>query len=102
MLGNPHGLWLLGLLAPLVVLYVLKVRRHRVTVASTWLWQAAARDLLARSPWQRLRKRVLLVVEALALLALGLALARPVLSGAPIDSEHLALVVDASASMLAD
>ena len=101
-LGNPPGLWLLGLLLPLAVLYVLKVRRQRVTVASTWLWQAAARDMLARRPWQRLRGRVLLFVEALALLALGLALARPTLSGGRIDSEHVALVLDASASMLAD
>lgn len=100
--GNPQGLWLLGLLAPLIALYVLKVRRQRVTVASTWLWQAAARDMLAKSPWQRLRGRLLLLVEALALLALGLALARPALSGARIDSEHLALVLDASASMQAD
>ncbi len=101
-LGNPQGLWLLGLLAPLVVLYILKIRRQRVTVASTWLWQAAARDMLARSPWQRLRGRLLLLVEALALAALALALARPALSGARIDSEHVALVIDASASMLAD
>ena len=101
-LGNPQGLWLLGLLAPLVVLYILKIRRQRVTVASTWLWQAAARDMLARSPWQRLRGRFLLLVEALALLALGLALARPAFSGGHIDSEHIALVVDASASLLAD
>jgi hypothetical protein len=93
---------LLGLLLPLLALYVLKVRRQRVTVASTWLWQAAARDMLAKSPWQRLRGRLLLLVEALALLALGLALGRPALSGAHIDSEHLALVVDASASMQAD
>ena len=101
-LGNPQGLWLLGLLGPLVVLYILKVRRQRVTVASTWLWQAAARDMLARSPWQRLRGRLLLFVEALALLALGVALARPALSGGRIDSEHVALVIDASASMLAE
>jgi hypothetical protein len=93
---------LLGLLAPLVVLYILKVRRQRVTVASTWLWQAAARDMLARSPWQRLRGRLLLFVEGLALAALAVALARPALSGGRIDSEHVALVVDVSASMLAD
>jgi hypothetical protein len=101
-LGNPQGLWLLGLLAPLLVLYVLKVRRERVTVASTWLWQAAARDMLARSPWQRLRGRVLLLLEALALALLGLALARPALSGGQLDSEHVALIVDVSASMQAD
>lgn len=100
-LGNPQGLWLLGLLAPLVVLYVLRVRRQRVTVASTWLWQAAARDLLAKSPWQRLRARLLLLIEALALIALGLALSRPALSGGRVDAEHIALVIDTSASMLA-
>lgn len=101
-LGNPQGLWLLGLLAPLVVLYVLKIRRQRVTVASTWLWQAAARDMLAKSPWQRLRGRWLLLLEALGLGALALTLARPSLSGGQLASEHLALVVDVSASMLAD
>lgn len=101
-LGNVSGLWLLGLLGPLLLLYVLKVRRERVTVASTWLWQAAARDLLAKSPWQRLRKRWLLLLEALGLLCLGLALARPTFSGTRIDAEHIALIVDASASMLAE
>ncbi len=101
-LGNPQGLWLLGLLGPLLLLYVLKVRRQRVRVSSTWLWQAAARDMLARSPWQRLRRRLLLLLEILALVAMGLALARPALSGSRIDSEHIALVVDASASMLAE
>jgi hypothetical protein len=100
--GNPEGLWLLGLLAPLVALYILKVRRQRVTVASTWLWQAAARDMLAKRPWQRLRARLLLLIEALAIIALALGLARPSLSGARLDSEHLALVVDASASMLTE
>jgi hypothetical protein len=100
-LGNPSGLWLLGLLGPLLLLYVLKVRRQRVRVSSTWLWQAAARDMLAKSPWQRLRGRFLLIVEALALLALGLAFARPALRGGQLDSEHLALVLDTSASMLA-
>src|SRR6478736_1475792 len=65
-LANPQGLWLLSLLAPLVALYILKVRRERVIVASTWLWQAAARDMLARSPWQRLRGRLLLVLDVSA------------------------------------
>ena len=101
-LGNPSGLWLLGLLGPLVLLYVLRVRRQRVRVSSTWLWQAAARDMLAKSPWQRLRRRLLLIVEALALLALGLAFARPTLRGAYLDSEHVAIVLDSTASMLAE
>ena len=51
---RPSGLWLLGLLVPLVVLYILKVRRRRLRVSSTWLWAVARRDLLARSPFRRL------------------------------------------------
>ena len=76
-LKAPGGLWLLGLLLPLLVLYVLKIRRQRVTVSSTWLWAAAARDLAAKSPFKRLVVQVPLLLELLALSLLALSLARP-------------------------
>ncbi|MEQ9320106.1 MAG: BatA domain-containing protein, partial [Polyangiaceae bacterium] len=47
-LTAPKLLWTLGLLVPLVVLYILKVKRKRLTVPSTWLWAQAQRDLMAR------------------------------------------------------
>ena len=97
----PAALGLLGLLVPLVVLYVLKVRRKRVRVASTWLWLAARRDLQARSPFQRLRVQLPLVLQALALALLALAAARPAAEGRSVLAEHLAIVVDVSASMSA-
>ena len=49
---NPAGLWMLTALVPLVVLYILKIKRQRLRVPSTWLWAAAQRDLLAKSPVQ--------------------------------------------------
>jgi len=98
-LKAPAGLWLLGLLAPLVVLYVLKVRRQRVTVSSTWLWAAAARDLAAKSPFKRLVAQVPLLLELLALSLLSLALARPASRAGHIAGEHVAIVFDTSASM---
>jgi hypothetical protein len=97
----PGGLALLALLIPLVVLYVLKIRRKRQTVASTWLWATAARDLQARSPFKRLVAQVPLVVEALALAALALALARPATRGQVFAGDHVAIILDASASMTA-
>jgi hypothetical protein len=100
-LKAPSGLWLLGLLAPLVLLYVLKIRRQRVTVSSTWLWAAAARDLAAKSPFKRLILQLPLVLEALALSLLALALARPASRGGHIAGDHVAIVVDTSASMAA-
>jgi uncharacterized membrane protein len=98
-LRSPAGLALLGLLVPLVLLYVLRIQREARRVSSIWLWQAAARDLLARQPFRRLVPHVSLILEALALVALALAVAGPLTRGGRIDSDHVAIVIDASASM---
>ncbi len=98
-LRSPQGLWLLGLLVPLVALYILKIRRQRLRVASTWLWAEAQRDLLAKSPFKRLIVQVPLVLQLLALCLLALALARPATRGGSIVGDHVAIVVDTSASM---
>ncbi|HEY4157437.1 MAG TPA: VWA domain-containing protein [Polyangiaceae bacterium] len=98
-LKAPSGLWLLGLLAPLLVLYILKTRRDRLTVSSTWLWVAAARDLLAKHPFRRLVPQATLLAELCALVLLALALSRPATRGGRIAGNHIAIVVDNSASM---
>ena len=100
-LQNAPGLWLLAGLLPLVLLYVLKVQRRRHRVASTWLWSAARRDLLARSPFQKLVAQIPLLLQLLALVLLALALARPATRHHAILGDHVAIIVDASASMQA-
>lgn len=97
----PKGLLLLGLLVPLVVLYILKIRRNRRMVSSTWLWATAQRDLLARSPFKKLVLQIPLILQALVLLLLGFALARPATRGREFTGDHIAIVIDASASMAA-
>ncbi|MEM6788628.1 MAG: VWA domain-containing protein [Myxococcota bacterium] len=97
----PAMLGLLGLLVPLVVLYVLKVRRRRRRVGSTWLWAEARRDLMARAPFRRLVPQVPLLVQALILIGLAVAAARPATRGRGLDGDHVAIVVDTSASMSA-
>lgn len=98
---SPTGLWLLGLLVPLVVLYVLKIRRQRLRIPSTWLWQSAERDLVARQPFRRLVVQLPLILQLLALTLLALALARPAARASVIEQSHVALVIDTSASMAA-
>ncbi len=95
----PKGLFLLGLLVPLIVLYILKIRRNRRVVSSTWLWATAQRDLLARSPFKRLVLQIPLILQALVLLLLGFALARPATRGREFTGDHIAIILDASASM---
>ena len=64
---SPLSLLWLGLLVPLVLLYVLKRRRERKVVGSTLLWEAAVRDLRAERPWQRLRPHLSLLLQALVI-----------------------------------
>jgi hypothetical protein len=97
----PAGLALLGLLAPLIVLYILKIKRQRLRVASTWLWAVAQRDLMARTPFKKLIAQIPLLLQAAALCALAVALARPATRGRQIMGDHLAILIDTSASMSA-
>lgn len=96
---SPHGFWLLGLLAPLVVLYILKVKRQRRRVGSTWLWETAQRDLMAKAPFKKLIAQLPLLIQALVLILLAAALARPATRGEELLGDHVAIVIDVSASM---
>lgn len=98
---KPAGLWALALLGPLIVLYILKIKRERRRVASTWLWAAAQRDLMARAPFKKLIAQIPLILQALALILLAVALARPATRGRELTGDHVAIVIDASASMAA-
>ncbi|MEZ4445695.1 MAG: VWA domain-containing protein [Polyangiaceae bacterium] len=100
-LARPAWLGLLALLVPLLVLYILKVRRKRLQVGSTWLWQQARRDLMARSPFKKLIFQLPLLLQALALALMALAAARPATRGKAIQGDHVAIIVDTSASMAA-
>ncbi len=97
----PTGL-LFGLLAvPLVMLYMLRMRRREVSISSLYLWEQALRDIQANTPWQRLRRNLLLILQLLALSALTLALARPVLLTPSLSGQNSVALLDASASMQA-
>jgi len=91
---------LLGLIAgPIILLYMLRLRRREVQVSSTLLWQQIIRDREANAPWQRLRRNLLLFLQLLILAALVLALMRPYTEVPTVASGRTALLIDASASM---
>ncbi|MBK8933782.1 MAG: BatA and WFA domain-containing protein [Chloroflexi bacterium] len=93
---------LLGLLAvPIIVMYMLRLRRREVTVSSTLLWQKLLRDREANAPWQKLRRNLLLILQLLILAALVLALARPFLPSPSVITGSTVVLLDGSASMQA-
>ena len=98
---SPLALALFALALPLVLLYFLKVRRRERSVPSLLLWAPALRDREASAFFQRLQRDPLLILQILALLALSLALARPVATVMGEGARKLVVVLDTSASMRA-
>ncbi|MCA9906708.1 MAG: VWA domain-containing protein, partial [Anaerolineae bacterium] len=91
---------LAGLLAlPIVLLYMLRLRRRETSVSSTYLWQQIVRDREANTPWQKLRRNLLLLLQLLLLALLVFALARPYINVPAVTTGQIALLLDASASM---
>ncbi len=97
----PYGLLLGLLLVPLVILYILRIERRRVRVASTLWFAAAHRDLLARRPFRKLVPQIPLLLQATAVLLLAVAFARPSCVAGQLGGENVAIVIDTSASMTA-
>lgn len=97
----PGAIGLAALAIPILITYMLRSRRPRQVVPSTFLWREATRNVTASRPWQRLKPSVLLILQLLILAALVLAFARPSRQAPGVAGNHLVLVMDASASMLA-
>jgi hypothetical protein len=95
----PIGFILATLAAPIILLYMLKLRRKQAQVSSTLLWERLLRDQQANVPWQKLKRNLLLFLQLLILAALVLAFARPVLQTPAVASGSVIVLLDASASM---
>jgi Ca-activated chloride channel family protein len=98
---TPLALAFAALSVPILVLYMLKLRRRDVLVSSTLLWQRLLRDREANAPWQRLRRNLLMLLQLLTLALMTVALARPYLPTPSIVSGSVVILLDASASMQA-
>lgn len=95
----PAGLALLALAIPIILLYMLKLRRKPAQVSSILLWTRLLRDQQANTPWQKLKRSLLLLLQLLILAALVFAFARPALPTPVVASGAVIVLLDASASM---
>ncbi|MBI2864458.1 MAG: BatA domain-containing protein [Chloroflexi bacterium] len=97
----PLALGFSALALPIILFYVLKLRRQETPVSSTLLWAQALRDMQANAPWQRLRRNLLLFLQLLILTVLVLAAARPFFAGPASVRGNVIVLLDGSASMQA-
>ncbi|HEX8231210.1 MAG TPA: BatA and WFA domain-containing protein [Chloroflexia bacterium] len=97
----PVALGLLALAIPIILFYMLRLRRQDVDVSSSYLWRRALQDRTANMPWNKLRRNLLLLLQLLLLLLLVLSLARPFFEANTVATGNMVVILDASASMQA-
>jgi hypothetical protein len=96
---NPLALLFALFAIPIILLYMLRLRRREVLVSSHFLWQRLLLDQTANTPWQRLRRNLLLLLQLVILAFLVLALARPAIAVTREVAGRTVILLDASASM---
>lgn len=96
---SPGFLWGLLLIAPLVAVYLLKVRPRRQEVTAIFLWDTVLTQRKANALLQRLRGLLSLLLLTLAALSLVFAAGQPRFDGG--DTRDVLLLIDRSASMSA-
>lgn len=99
---TPLAALLIVIAVPVVLMYVLRLRRPEREISSTLLWPRLVGDMQANAPWQRLRPSILLLLQLLAVLGLVVALARPALSRTETVSRDEIVILDESVSMQAN
>ncbi len=98
---SPVNAWFAASIPLIILLYLLKKRRQPLTVSSNMLWERLLEDMEANTPWQKLKRNLLLLLQLAAAFLLVLALVRPYLPlRLPLAADTIVLV-DASATMQA-
>ncbi len=90
------------LFIPVILLYLLKQRRRRVTVSTLLFWEEILRDEHSVASITRLRKILSLLLQLLILLLLIFALSRPILAKDALGARRMVILLDSSASMLTE
>ena len=93
---------MVGITAGLItVLYILKLRRRRVTVPFAPLWDRVRQERESTSLFRRLKRLLSLLLQLFLVALLAAALADPRLDQGLLQGRHLILLLDASGSMQA-
>ncbi|MGI6456654.1 MAG: vWA domain-containing protein [bacterium] len=98
---NPSALFFAFFIPAVIVLYLLKLKRTDLQIPSTLLWRRSLEDLKANTPFQKLKRNLLLLLQLIIIALLTFAVARPVLQLGGLKGQSFVVLIDNSASMSA-
>ena len=90
---------LLALVPVIIFMYLLKQKAEKHVVPSLFLWRETYHNVEANTPWEKLKKNWLMILQIILLLLLIFAIMGPFLENCGRSSEHVVLVIDQSGSM---
>lgn len=99
---NLWPLFLLITIPLLILLYILKRKYREEVISSTLLWNEVYKNTRANTPWEKLRKNIMLLLQIIILLLLIFSLMRPFLNFGGKTYKNIILVIDNTASMAAE
>ncbi|MBN2330134.1 MAG: BatA and WFA domain-containing protein [Candidatus Omnitrophica bacterium] len=97
----PFGFFFALFLPAVIILYLLKLKRIDQPISSTLLWRKSLEDLKANTPFQKLKRNLLLFLQLLIIALMTFAIVRPVLRLGGLQGQSFIVMIDASASMSA-
>ncbi|MCR5823873.1 MAG: VWA domain-containing protein [Lachnospiraceae bacterium] len=92
-------LFLLILIPIVIIMYLLKQKAVNHPVPSLFLWNEMYRNKESDTPWEKLKKNKLLIIQIITILVLIFALMSPYLASTAETSENVVLLIDNSGSM---
>ncbi len=92
-------LFLLLLIPVIIIMYLLKQKAVDTPVSSLFLWREMYRNVEANTPWEKLKKNWLLILQILTLIVLVFALTSPYILSGSVGADHAIIVIDNSAGM---
>ena len=88
------------LLIPIIIIfYILKQKAVEKPISSLFLWQEMYHNAEANTPWEKLKKNWLMILQMITLLIMIFAICSPYLLKGGTGADHAVVVIDNSASM---
>ncbi|GMQ61820.1 vWA domain-containing protein [Vallitalea maricola] len=100
--SNPYALWGLLLIPLVILMYILRQNFEQKEISSIFLWELASKEDEVNTPWQKLKKNILMILQIIVIIIITLALANPYLYKKQETNNVQLIVIDTSASMNAE
>ncbi|HDS29619.1 MAG TPA: VWA domain-containing protein [Firmicutes bacterium] len=98
-LSNPIAFAFTAIIPIIIAFYLLKLRRKKLIVSSTFFWTEMVQDLQANVPFQKLRWNILLFLQLLIAVAIIAAMLDLNVKAALNEGQRTIIIIDTSASM---